>query len=97
MLRLKDAGKIMLYTNLINTNAKEDGANLQIEFKNGITAFGKTVLSKTESMQEISGIVEQISGKQFNIKYVEVQETAPQADSMSGLEGLDFSINIIEE
>jgi len=97
MLRLKDAGKIMLYTNLINTSAKEDGANLQIEFKNGITAFGKTVLSKTESMQEISGIVEQISGKQFNIKYVEVAQTAPQADSMSGLDGLDIPINIIEE
>ena len=87
----------MLYTNLINTNAKEDGANLQIEFKNGITAFGKTVLSKTESMQEISGIVEQISGKQFNIKYVEVQQTAPQEDSFCSLDGLDIPINIIEE
>ncbi len=95
--RLKSNGKIMLYTNLINTNAKEDGSILQIEFKNGITAFGKTVLSKTESMQEISGIVEQITGKQLTIKYVETQASAPNIENTNSLEGLDITINIIEE
>ena len=95
--RLKENGKIMLYTNLINTNAKEDGVNLQIEFKNGITAFGKTVLTKAESMQEIAGIVEQISGKQFNIKYVEEQNTSQKIENTNSLEGLDIPINIIEE
>ena len=94
---LKNNGKIMLYTNLINTTAKEDGSNLQIEFKNGITAFGKTVLSKSESMQEISGIVEQLTGRQLNIKYVEVQEVAQTIDNTNALEGLDIPINIIEE
>lgn len=95
--RLKSNGKIMLYTNLINTNAKEDGSILQIEFKNGITAFGKTVLSKTESMQEISGIVEQITGKQLTIKYIETQASAPNIENTNSLEGLDITINIIEE
>ena len=94
---LKNNGKIMLYTNLINTNAKEDGNNLQIEFKNGITAFGKAVLSKTESIQEISGIVEQLTGRQLNLKYIEVQETAQTVDNTNTLEGLDIPINIIEE
>lgn len=87
----------MLYTNLINTSAKEDGDTLQIEFKNGITAFGKTVLTKVESIQEISGIVEKISGKKLNIKYIEAQSINTSNDNANNLEGLDIPINIIEE
>ena len=40
---LKQNGKIVLYTNLINTQAKEiNDMTVGIEFKNGMTAFGKT-------------------------------------------------------
>lgn len=96
ILRLKANGKIMLYTNLINTKAKEANNTLQIEFKNGITAFGKTVLTKPESIKEIENIVEQISGKQLNIKYIEkIEESKPEANA--NLDGLDIKINVIEE
>ena len=94
--RLKTNGKIMLYTNLINTKAKEANNTLQIEFKNGITAFGKTVLTKPESIKEIENLVEQISGKQLNIKYIEKQEESKQ-ETNANLDGLDITINVIEE
>ena len=45
----KTKGKIMLYTNLLNTNAVEtNDMTVGIEFPNGINAFGKTVLEKAE-------------------------------------------------
>ena len=94
--KLKSSGKIMLYTNLLNTKAKEAGDTLQIEFKNGLTAFGKTVLTKPESMNDIANIANSISGKQFRIKYVEETATA-QEDTGINLDGLDIPINIIEE
>ena len=94
--KLKSSGKIMLYTNLINTKAKEAGDTLEIEFKNGLTAFGKTVLTKPESMNDIANIANSISGKQFRIKYVEETATA-QEDTGINLDGLDIPINIIEE
>ena len=94
--KLKSSGKIMLYTNLINTKAKESGDTLQIEFKNGLTAFGKTVLTKPESMSDIANIANSISGKQFRIKYVEESATE-QEDTGINLDGLDIPINIIEE
>lgn len=96
ILRLKANGKIMLYTNLINTKAKEANNTLQIEFKNGITAFGKTVLTKPESIKEIENIVEQISGKQLNIKYIEKPEES-KPETNANLDGLDITINVIEE
>ena len=45
---LKQNGKIVLYTNLINTRAKEiNDMTVGIEFPNGLTSFGRTVLEKT--------------------------------------------------
>ena len=44
---LKSNGKMMLYTNLINATAKElNDMIIGIEFKKGITPFGKAVLEK---------------------------------------------------
>ena len=95
--KLKSSGKIMVYTNLINTKAKEVNDTLQIEFKNGLTAFGKTVLSKPENIEEISNIVNSISGKEFKIKYIEGNLSTPKEENNINLDGLDIPINIIEE
>ena len=95
--KLKSSGKIMVYTNLINTKAKEVKDTLQIEFKNGITAFGKTVLTKPENITEISNIVNSISGKQFKIKYIEGSLNMPKEEKNFNLGDLDIPINIIEE
>lgn len=56
---LKQDGKIVLYTNLINTNAVEiNDMTIGIQFPGGITSFGKTVLEKPENKQEL---VKQVS------------------------------------
>lgn len=94
--KLKSNGKIMLYTNLINTKAKEINDTLQIEFKNGITAFGKTILSKPENIADIENMVNAISGKKFKIKYTEEKENKKE-ENVVNFEGLDIPINIIEE
>ena len=94
--KLKSNGKIMLYTNLINTKAKQLDNILQIEFKNGITAFGKTVLTKSENINEIEKMVSEAVGKDLKIKYIEKQENEI-LEGPTKIEGLDIPINIIEE
>lgn len=94
--KLKSNGKIMLYTNLINTKAKQLDNILQIEFKNGITAFGKTVLTKSENINEIEKMVSEAVGKELKIKYIEKQENEI-LEGPTKIEGLDIPINIIEE
>ena len=68
---LKQNGKIVLYTNLINTRAKEiNDMTVGIEFPNGLTSFGKTVLEKQENIKELTNLVSMASGKPMNIKYI---------------------------
>ena len=93
--KLKDNGKIMIYTNLLNTDAVEiSDDTLEIEFKNGITNFGKTVLSNKNNINEISRLVEEISGKKMKIKYKD--EKSIDNKEMNGLNSLGIPINIIE-
>lgn len=69
---LKQNGKIVLYTNLMNTRAKElNDMTIGIEFPNGLTSFGKTVLEKQENIREISNLVSIACGKEMQIKYLE--------------------------
>ena len=72
----KKNGKIMLYTNLLNTNAIEiNDMTIGIEFPKGLTPFGKTVLEKQENKIEISNQVSIACGKEMHIKYI---DTKPQ-------------------
>ena len=72
----KKNGKIMLYTNLLNTNAVEiNDMTVGIEFPNGLTPFGRTVLEKPENKTEISNQVSIACGKEMHIKYI---DTKPQ-------------------
>ena len=73
---LKKNGKIMLYTNLLNTNAVEiNDMTVGIEFPKGLTPFGRTVLEKAENKTEISNQVSIACGKEMHIKYI---DTKPQ-------------------
>ena len=75
----KKNGKIMLYTNLLNTNAIEiNDMTVGIEFPNGITPFGKTVLEKPENKAEIANQVSIACGKEMYIKYIEVKSQAEE-------------------
>ena len=71
----KNNGKIMLYTNLIDTNAIEiNDMTVGIEFPKGITAFGKSVLEKPENKMEISKQVYVACGKEMQIKYIDTKQ-----------------------
>ena len=80
----KKAGKIMLYTNLLNTNATEiNDMTIGIEFVNGITPFGKAVLEKPENKKEISNQVSIACGKEMFIKYIDMK---PEDDKQNNEE-----------
>ena len=80
----KKTGKIMLYTNLLNTNATEiNDMTIGIEFLNGITPFGKAVLEKPENKKEISNQVSIACGKEMFIKYIDMK---PEDDKQNNEE-----------
>ena len=98
----KKNGKIMLYTNLLNTKAVEiNDMTIGIEFPKGLTPFGKTVLEKAENMKEISNQVSIACGKEMNIKYI---DTKPQQETQLREEqelsnfasGFDIPFDVIE-
>ena len=69
---MKQNGKIVLYTNLINTEAKEiNDMTVGINFKKGITPFGKTILEKQENIRELTNLVSMACGKEMQIKYID--------------------------
>ena len=98
---LKQSGKIVLYTNLMNTKAIEmNDLIVGIQFPKGITAFGKTVLEKQENIREISNLVSMACGKEMQIKYIENSNQTHQMTSEENLQNLanesDIPFNIIE-
>lgn len=98
---LKQNGKIVLYTNLINTQAKEiNDMTVGIEFKNGMSAFGKTVLEKPENVREISKMVSMACGKPMDIKYISNDTQVNQISQEESLQQFasdsDIPFNIIE-
>ena len=98
---LKNNGKIVLYTNLINTKAVElNDMTVGIEFPNGLTPFGKTILEKQENIREISNLVSIACGKEMQIKYLTNTNTNIQKSSQDNLQDLannsDIPFEIIE-
>lgn len=64
--------KMTIYTSLINTTAKEINENtIGIEFNNGLTPFGKTVLESSQNMKEVCDLVSQACGRPMNVKYID--------------------------
>ena len=100
---LKQEGKIMLYTNLINTNAVEiNDMTVGITFNKPLTPFGKTILEKSENVSDIEKRVSMEYGKPMRVKYIEDKQEKvndkPQQDSFESLaQDLDLPFNIIEE
>jgi len=74
----KKNGKMILYMNLVNTNAVEiNDMTVGIEFPNGLTTMVKGVLERPENKMEITNQVSIACGKQMNIKFI---DTRPQED-----------------
>ena len=98
---LKQSGKIVLYTNLMNTKAKEiNDMTVGIEFPNGMTSFGKTVLEKPENIREISNLVSIACGKEMQIKYITQNNQVHQMTQEENLQNLanqsDIPFNVME-
>ena len=98
---LKQSGKIVLYTNLMNTKATEiNDMTVGIEFPNGMTSFGKTVLEKPENIREISNLVSIACGKEMQIKYITQNNQVHQMTQEENLQNLanqsDIPFNVIE-
>lgn len=95
---LKKNGKVMLYTNLINTTAREiNDQTIGIQFPKALTPFGKTVLEKQESIKEISDLVSMACGKEMSIKYIEPEQAViisneDEITNFANGNGIPFSI-----
>lgn len=96
---LKDAGKIMLYTNLMNSIAsKINDLIIGIQFSKPVTPFGKTILEKSESISELERRVSMECGKPMKIKYIyddtEVikKEEQNPIESFAQDNGIPFSV-----
>ena len=97
----KKNGKIMLYTNLLKTNAVEvNDMTVGIEFPEGITPFGKTILERPESISEISNQVSIACGKEMHIKYIDTKpqetENSEEQEISNFASGFDIPFDIIE-
>ena len=99
---LKQEGKIMLYTNLINSNATElNDMTVGISFPKGLTPFGKTILEKNENVAELEKRVSMEFGKPMRIKYIEdnkqeVNAKVEENPIESFAQDLDLPFNVIE-
>lgn len=96
---LKEDGKIMLYTNLMNTTATElNDMTVGIVFKNGITPFGRSVLDKPESINELTKIISLEYGKTMQVKYIDSKQEPINLEAPEEIaKELDVPVNIIDE
>ena len=98
----KKNGKIMLYTNLLETNAIEvNDMTVGIEFPKGITPFGKAVLEKPENKMEISKQVSVACGKEMQIKYIDskpqgTEEMSEEQELSNFANKFDIPFDVIE-
>ena len=100
----KESGKIMLYTNLMNSTANEiNDMTVGIEFPKALTPFGKAILEKIENVNEIEKKVSIEYGKPMRIKYIDKknESTKQQSQNINPLEGfaqdMDLPFNVIDE
>ena len=99
---LKDAGKIMLYTNLINSTAsKLNDMTIAVGFPKGLTPFGKTILERNENISELERRLSVECGKPMKVKYITQtpQNTAKNIDENpieNFAKGNDIPFNIVD-
>ncbi|MBO5479529.1 MAG: DNA polymerase III subunit gamma/tau [Clostridia bacterium] len=97
---LKDSGKMILYSNLVNTKAKQkDDLTIEVIFPNGLTKFGKDLLQRPENMKEIVRLVSMECGKEMRIQYIDAANYVPKEENSieDMVKKLDIPVNIIEE
>ncbi len=96
----KQTGKIMLYTNLINTKAYIiNDMTVGIEFINGMTPFVKGIMEKPETIKELEERISVQCGKPMRVKFIDSKKEV-QKEEIDPLQELakdmELPINIIE-
>ena len=92
----KDKGKIMLYTNLLNTSVTEiNDMTVGIVFPNGITPFGRSILDKPESISELTKALSIEYGKSMQVRLIDNKR--PEKPAKDDLSSLGIDINVIDE
>ena len=97
----KQEGKIMLYTNLISSNAEEiNDMTIGISFPKGLTPFGKTVLEKNENVTEIERKISMEFGKPMKVKFIEGIKQKEVKNEVNPIESFsqdnDIPFNIVD-
>ena len=98
----KNSGKIMLYTNLLNSSAsKLNDMVIGIEFQNGLTPFAKTVLEKNENVAELEKRLSMECGKPMKVKYIDVKANSQIIEQNSNpieafANDMDIPFNVYE-
>ena len=98
---LKQEGKIILYTNLMNSNASEiNDMTIGISFPKGLTPFGKTVLEKNENITELEKRISMEYGKPMKIKYINGAESNTKIEQINPIKSfsqdMDIPFNIVD-
>ena len=106
---LKKQGKVILYANLINTEAvEENDMTIKIKFYSGLNSFRKELLQKSENMNILMKEIAIMCGKPMQIKFEDASdsqkkeekktvESKEENQEKNDLMDLDIPINIIEE
>jgi DNA polymerase III, subunit gamma and tau len=97
---IKNNGKVMLYTNLINTKAKQiNDMIIGIEFAKGGLSFGKTVVEKEDNMHALKKAIVEVLGKDMHVKCLEQNNNISKKESSEIQDfekELGIKINIID-
>lgn len=87
----KANGKIVLYTNLINTEMLLiDNNTIRINFLSNITSFGKAVLGKKQNIELIEEQVNTLFKKKMNIQYFDKSNEIISFQSENEFDDLPF-------
>jgi len=95
---IKESGKVMLYSNLANSNACElNDMTIGISFPEGLTPFGKSVIAKSENLSELTRLVSMEYGKPMQIRLIESTGTQSENSVVDSIvKDLDLPVNIID-
>ena len=98
---LKNNGKIVLYTSLMNTTASEiNDMTVGIKFKDGMTPFGKTVLENVDNKRDLAKQISIACGKEMNVKYIDLKSQGSMQNTEKTVENmmsdLDIPFNVVD-
>ena len=99
--KIKQNGKIMVYTNLVGTKAIQlDDMTIGIEFPNKVSEFANKVLNEHENKALIEKLISLEAGNTMRVKYLS-SNSAKETKAKNSIENfaskLDIPINIIDE